>query len=177
MVEVVYVKQSNETSILTVNLNNIYAKCMKIVCKNPEEWVENLVSSRCQPAIENMWHEHAKECIKENITPKTKNELIVGYEPSPELIFESRTRNTESADGSLEIEVEIDVVFTACIQNVFSNPVEEIKRLVCSRIDKQIDAIIDETITKGTYIGKTRDEIILTYEPEPEVELDLSIDT
>ena len=176
MAEVTYVKQSNDTSILTVNLNDISAKCMKIVCKNPEEWIENLVSSRCQPAIENMWHEHVKECIKQNTTPKTKNELIVGYEPSPEVIFESKTRSTENADGSLEIEVEIDVVFTACIQNVFLNPVEEIKRLVCSRIDKQIDDIIDETITKGTYTGKTKHEIILTYEPEPEVELDLSLD-
>ena len=78
MAEVTYVKQSNDTSILTVNLNDISAKCMKIVCKNPEEWIENLVSSRCQPAIENIWHEHVKECIKQNTTPKTKNELIVG---------------------------------------------------------------------------------------------------
>jgi hypothetical protein len=174
MVEVVYVKQSNGTSILTVNLNDISAKCMKLVCKNPEEWIENLVSSRCQPEIENVWREHVKESIKQNTTPKTKNELIVGYEPSSEVIFESRIRSNENDDGSLEIEVEIDAVFTACIQNVFLNPVEEIKRLVCSRIDKQIDEIIDKTITKGTYTGKTRDEIILTYEPEPEVELDLS---
>ena len=123
-----------------------------------------------------MWHEHVRGCIKQNITPKTKNELILGYEPSPEVIFESRFGSNENDDGSLEIEVEIDTVFTACIQNVFLNPVEEIKRLVCSRIDKKIDEIIDETITKGTYIGKTKDEIILTYEPEPVVELDLSVD-
>ena len=173
MAEVVFVKRPNGTSLLTVNLNVISAKCMKVLSASPGEWIENLVISRCQPTIESRWQEHVKECIKQNITPRTRNMLIVGFEPPPDVIFETRTINTENDDGSLEIEVEIDATYTACIESVFLNPVEEIKRVISSRIDKEIDLIIDKAVTNGTYTGKTRDQIILSHEPEQPEDPDL----
>jgi len=163
---VTYINQSNETSILTVKLNDISMKCMKMVSKNPEDWIENIISSRCFPKCEQMWCEHAKVSIENNNTPKSKCELIVGYEPSPNLMFEPRGKCIEIGDGSCEIEVEIDVIFTKCMECIFTNPSQEIEALICSRIEIGIDNIINESINRGTTLGKTKREIIMTYERE-----------
>ena len=56
---------------------------------------------------------------------------------------------------------------------MFLNPVEEIKRVISSRIDKEIDLIIDKAVNNGTYTGKTRDQIILSHEPEQPEDPDL----
>ena len=90
----------------------------------------------------------------------------IGYEVSPDLIFKTKRVYSENVDGTSEIKVDIDPLFTKCIDMIYVNPKEEIKLLIQSRIEKQISNIIDDSINRGIYMGKTKREIIMTYEPE-----------
>ena len=164
--EVTHVKKSNQTSILTVKLNDISTKCMKMVSKIPEEWVENIILSRCCHICEQLWKTHVKESIEENTQQKTKSIAVVGYDVSPDLIFETKTVYSENADGTSEINIDIDPLFTKCMDTIYVNPIEEIKSFIQSRIEIEIDNIINESIDRGINIGKTKREIIMTHERE-----------
>ena len=164
--EVTYVKKSNQTSILTVKLNDISTKCMKVVSKIPEEWVENIILSRCCPKCEELWKTHVKESIEENTQQKTKSIAVLGYDVSPDLIFETKTVYSENADGTSEINIDVDPLFTKCMDTIYINPIEEIKSFIQSRIEIEIDNIINDSINRGINIDKTKREIIMTYERE-----------
>lgn len=164
--EVTHVKKSNQTSILTVKLNDIFTKCMKMVSKIPEEWVENIILSRCCHICEQLWKTHVKESIEENTQQKTKSIAVVGYEVPCDLIFETKTVYSENADGTSEINIDIDPLFTKCMDTIYVNPIEEIKSFIQSRIEIEIDNIINESIDRGINIGKTKREIIMTHERE-----------
>ena len=164
--EVTYVKKSNQTAILTVKLNDISTKCMKMVSKIPEEWIENIILSRCCHICEQLWKTHVKESIEENTQQKTKSIAVVGYDVSPDLIFETKTVYSENADGTSEINIDIDPLFTKCMDTIYVNPIEEIKSFIQSRIEVEIDNIINDSINRGINIDKTKREIIMTYERE-----------
>ena len=164
--EVTYVKKSNQTSILTVKLNDISTKCMKVVSKIPEEWVENIILSRCCHICEELWKTHVKESIEENTQQKTKSIAVLGYDVSPDLIFETKTVYSENADGTSEINIDVDPLFTKCMDTIYINPIEEIKSFIQSRIEIEIDNIINDSINRGINIDKTKREIIMTYERE-----------
>lgn len=164
--EVKYVKKSDQTTLLTVNLNDISTKTMKIVAKNPEDWIENIILSRCCFNCEELYKTHIKECIEKNTQPKSISTALVGYDVSPDLIFKTKRVYSENVDGTSVINVDIDPLFTKCMDMIYVNPKEEIKLFIESRIDKQISRIIDDSINRGIYMGKTKREIIMTYEPE-----------
>jgi len=167
MTEVTFTKNSDDTSVLTVKLDRISSKSMKALSKVPEDWVENIITSRCQLMCENLWQEHVKECLKENVTPKaSKALLLLGYEPSTDLIFQPRGSCVENDDGSSVIEIIVDTLFTKCTDYVFTNPSQDIKSLICRRIEIQNEEIVDETISKNLHVGKTIDEIIMSYQRE-----------
>ena len=167
MTEVAFTKNSDDTSLLTIKLDSISSKSMKVLSKNPEDWVENIITSRCQPIYDSLWRDHVKECLKENVTPKaSKAMLLLGYEPSSDLIFQPRGSCMENDDGSSMIEIIVDPIFTKCIEYIFSNPSQEIKNLICRRIEIQNEEIIDEIISKNLHVGKTMDEIIMSYQRE-----------
>lgn len=167
MTEVTFTKNSDDTSLLTVNLGVTSSKSMKVVSKNPEDWVENIITSRCQPKCDSLWRDHVKECLKENVTPKASKALLfLEYEPSSELNFQPRGSYTENDDGSSIIEIIVDPILTKCIEYIFSNPSQEIKNLICRRIEIQNEEIIDEIISKNLHVGKTMDEIIMSYQRE-----------
>ena len=170
MTEVTFIKNSDDTSLLTVNLDVTSSKSMKVMSNVPEDWVENIISSRCQPMCENLWQEHVKTCLRDNLTPKvSKTMLLLGYEPPSELIFQPRGLCIENDDGSCVIEVTIDPLFTKCIQDVFTDPSKEIKSIICTRVEMQIEVMIDEAVSKNLHIGKTRDEIIMSYQHEENI--------
>tara|TARA_B110000902_G_scaffold242693_1_gene294270 strand:+ start:404 stop:1006 length:603 start_codon:yes stop_codon:yes gene_type:complete len=139
---------------------------MKMVSKIPEEWVENIILSRCCHICEQLWKTHVKESIEENTQQKTKSIAVVGYEVSCDLIFETKTVYSENADGTSEINIDIDPLFTKCMDTIYVNPIEEIKSFIQSRIEVEIDNIINESIDRGINIGKTKREIIMTHERE-----------
>jgi len=174
--EVTYVNQSNQISILTVKLNDIATKCMKIVSNIPDEWIENIILSRCCPKCEELWKTHVKESIEENTQQKTKSVAVLGYEVSPDLIFETKSGYSENIDGTSEIIIDIDPLFTKCIDTIYVNPIEEIKLFIQSRIEVEIDNIINDSINRGINIGKTKREIIMTYEREDDEEVVFSDD-
>ena len=167
MTEVTFTKNSDDTSILTVKLDGISSKSMKALSNVPEDWVENIISSRCQPMCENLWQEHVKTCLRDNVTPKvSKTMLLLGYDPPSELIFQPKGSCIDIDDGSCVIEVTIDPLFTKCIQDVFTDPSKEIKSIICTRVEMQIEVMIDEAVSKNLHLGKTRDEIIMSYQSE-----------
>ena len=167
MTEVTFTKNSDDTSILTVKLDGISSKSMKALSNVPEDWVENIISSRCQPMCENLWQEHVKTCLRDNVTPKvSKTMLLLGYDPPSELIFQPKGSCIDNDDGSCVIEVTIDPLFTKCIQDVFTDPSKEIKSIICTRVEMQIEVMIDEAVSKNLHLGKTRDEIIMSYQSE-----------
>ena len=167
MTEVAFTKNSDDTSLLTVKLGVTSSKSMKVLSKNPEDWVENIITSRCQPVCDSLWRDHVKECLKENVTPKaSKALLLLGYEPSSDLIFQPRGSCVENDDGSSVIEIIVDTLFTKCTDYVFTNPSQDIKSLICRRIEIQNEEIVDETISKNLHVGKTIDEIIMSYQRE-----------
>jgi hypothetical protein len=170
MTEVTFTKNSDDTSVLTVKLDGVSSKSMKALSKVPEDWVENIISSRCQPMCGNLWQEHVKTCLRDNVTPKvSKTMLLLGYEPPSELIFQPRGLCIENDDGSCVIEVTIDPLFTKCIQDVFTDPSKEIKSIICTRVEMQIEDMIDEAVSKNLHLGKTRDEIIMSYQHEENI--------
>ena len=119
---------------------------------------------------ENLWQEHVKTCLRDNVTPKvSKTMLLLGYEPPSELIFQPRGLCIENDDGSFVIEVTIDPLFTKCIQDVFTDPSKEIKSIICTRVEMQIEVMIDEAVSKNLHLGKTRDEIIMSYQHEENI--------
>jgi hypothetical protein len=159
--EVTFKKQPDKTSILTVKLDELSFKCMKAISNPPDEWVENIISSRCFPKCEDLWEAHVTESIKQDVEPKqSKAVLLLGYEPLPELIFNPKGKFTE-----YEIEVEIDTIYTKCTELIFSNIVDEVKTLICDRIDLMIDEIINYAVRNGQYKNKTKRDIIMEYEP------------
>ena len=167
MTEVAFTKNSDDTSILTVKLDGISSKSMKALSNVPEDWVENIISSRCQSMCENLWQEHVKTCLRDNVTPKvSKTMLLLGYDPPSELIFQPKGSCIDNDDGSCVIEVTIDPLFTKCIQDVFTDPSKEIKSIICTRVEMQIEVMIDEAVSKNLHLGKTRDEIIMSYQSE-----------
>jgi hypothetical protein len=107
-----------------------------------------------------------KESIEENTQQKTKSIAVVGYDVSPDLIFETKTVYSENADGTSEINIDIDPLFTKCMDTIYVNPIEEIKSFIQSRIEVEIDNIINDSINRGINIDKTKREIIMTYERE-----------
>jgi len=167
MTEVTFIKNSDDTSLLTVNLDVTSSKSMKVMSNVPEDWVENIISSRCQPMCENLWQEHVKTCLRDNVTPKvSKTMLLLGYDPPSELILQPKGSCIDNDDGSCVIEVTIDPLFTKCIQDVFTDPSKEIKSIICTRVEMQIEVMIDEAVSKNLHLGKTRDEIIMSYQSE-----------
>jgi|UniRef100_A0A6C0JCU1 hypothetical protein len=159
--EVTFKKQPDKTSILTVKLDELSFKCMKAISNPPDDWVENIITSRCFPKCEDLWEAHVTKSILQDVEPKqSKAMLLLGYEPLPELIFNPKGKFTE-----YEIEVEIDTIYTKCTELIFSNIVDEVKTLICDRIDIMINEIVNYAVKNGQYKNKTKRDIIMEYEP------------
>ena len=152
----------NGTSVLNVKLNDTSMKCMKLLCNPPETWVENIVSSRCHPKCGELWKGHVKECLDEGKQHKCSvSELLIGSEQPT---FKPRAKRVEHADGSGEIEVEIDAIYTACLRYLMSS--SDIEKILCRRIEKEVDHVVEESIMNGTTTGKTKKELVLEFQPK-----------
>ena len=156
----------NGTSVLNVKLNDTSMKCMKLLCNPPETWVENIVSSRCHPKCDELWKGHVKECLDEGKQHKCSvSELLVGSEQPT---FKPRAKRVEHADGSGEIEVEIDAIYTACLRYLMSSG--DIEKILCHRIEKEVDHVVEESIMNGTTTGKTKKELVLEFQPKTHID-------
>ena len=164
--EITHVKKTDQTSLLVVKLNDIATKTMKILCKDPDDWIENMIISRCNSKCKELQNAHIKECIEENTHRKTLSTLLLDYEVSPEAIFQTKRNYSENENGTSEINVDIDPLFTKCMDIIFVNSEEEIKLLIQNRIQIQINDIINDSINKGINLDKTKREIIMNYERE-----------
>ena len=104
----------------------------------------------------------------------SKLELILGYEPEPDLIFEPIGKCMDNEDGSCIIEVEIDIMYTKKIQEILPNLPQEVRSIICNRIDKEVENIIDKMGDVEVHINKSKRDIIMEYHheriPEPEFE-------
>lgn len=174
--EVTHTIHENGTSLLQVELDDYHSKCLHSLANPPEDWVENIISSKCQPLCHKLWECHIKECCKhDNMEKKTsKAMLILGYEPDPELIFEPVGRCVDNEDGSCVIEVEIDGMYTKKIQELLPDISQEVKSIICDNVDLEAEAILDKVASRGEHINKSKREIVLEYRreeiAEPEVE-------
>ena len=164
--EVTYVNNSDKSSSLVVKINDIATKAMKILSKDPDDWIENIIISRCSSKCEELHNAHIKECIEENTALKTLSTLLLGYEVTPEVIFQTKRNYSENENGTSEINVDIDILFTKCIDIMYVNFEEEIKMIIQKRIDIEIDNIINDSINREINIDKTKREIIMNYERE-----------
>ena len=174
--EVTHTIHESGTSLLHVKLDVYHSKCLHSFANPPEDWVENIISSRCQPLCHKLWECHIKECCKhDNMEKKTsKAMLILGYEPDPELIFEPVGKCVDNEDGSCVIEVEIDGIYTKKIQELLPDFSQEVKSMICDNVDLEAEAILDKVASRGEHINKSKREIVLEYQreeiAEPEVE-------
>ena len=166
--EVTHTIHENGTSLLRVELDNYHSKCLHSLANPPEDWVENIISSRCQPLCCRLWECHIKECCKhDNMEKKTsKAMLILGYEPDPELIFEPVGKCVDNEDGSCVIEVEIDGIYTKKIQELLPDFSQEVKSMICDNVDLEAEAILDKVASRGEHINKSKREIVLEYQRE-----------
>ena len=166
--EVTYTIHENGTSLLHVELDDYNSKCLHSLANPPEEWVENIISSRCQPLCHKLWECHIKECCKhDNMEKKTsKAMLILGYEPDPKLIFEPVGKCVDNEDGSCVIEVEIDGMYTKKIQELLPDISQEVKSMICDNVDLEAEAILDKVAIRGEHINKSKREIVLEYQRE-----------
>ena len=173
--EVTHTIHENGTSLLHVELDDYHSKCLHILATPPEDWVENIIYSRCQPLCHELWKCHIKECCKDqNVEKKSsKAMLILGYEPEPELIFEPVGKCVDNEDGSCVIEVEIDAVYTKKIQELLPDLSQNVKSMICDNVDLQAEAIVEKVVS-STHLNKTKREIVIEYQheknPEPEFE-------
>ena len=174
--EVTHTIHENGTSLLRVELGDYHSKCLHSLANPPEDWVENIISSKCQPLCCRLWECHIKECCKhDNMEKKTsKAMLILGYEPDPELIFEPVGKCVDNEDGSCVIEVEIDGMYTKKIQELLPDLSQKVKSMIYDNVDLEAEAILDKVASRGEHINKSKREIVLEYQreeiAEPEVE-------
>jgi hypothetical protein len=101
----------------------------------------------------------------------SKAELILGYEPEPEAIFEPVGRCVDNEDGSCVIEVTIDTVYTKKIQELLPNFRESVRSIICENIEIVAEEILDKIAHKGEHTNKKARDIIMEYQheeiPEP----------
>ena len=102
---------------------------------------------------------------------RSKAELILGYEPEPEAIFEPVGRCVDNEDGSCVIEVTIDTVYTKKIQELLPNFRESVRSIICENIEIVAEEILDKIAHKGEHTNKKARDIIMEYQheeiPEP----------
>ena len=173
MTDVTHTINENGTSLLHVELDAYNSKCLHLFANPPEDWVENIISSRCQPLCCKLWECHVKDCCKDQTMEKkcSKAELILGYEPEPEAIFEPVGRCVDNDDGSCVIEVDIDVIYTKKIKELLPDLCESVKSIICEKIELEAETILDKVAHKGEHINKKARDIIMEYQheeiPEP----------
>ena len=162
----------NGTSLLQVELDAYHSKCLHLLANPPEDWVENIISSKCQPLCCQLWECHVKECCKDETMMKkaTKAELILGYEPRPEAIFEPVGRCVDNDDGSCVIEVDIDAIYTKKIQELLPNLCESVKSIICENVELEAEEILDKVAHKGEHVNKNARDIIMEYQHERLIE-------
>ena len=170
--DVTHTTNENGTSLLQIELDAYNSKCLHLLANPPEDWVENIISSRCQPLCCQLWECHVKDCCKnENIEKKTsKAELILGYEPRPEVIFEPVGRCVDNDDGSCVIEVDIDAIYTKKIQELLPNFCESVKSIICENVELEAEEILDKVAHKGEHVNKNARDIIMEYQHERLIE-------
>ena len=174
--DVTHTINDNGTSLLQVELDAYHSKCLRLLANPPEDWVENIISSKCQPLCCHEWECHVKECCKDETMVKkaTKAELILGYQPDSECIYEPIGRRRDNDDGSCVIDVEIDVIYTKKIQELLPNLCESVKSIICEHVELEAEEILDKVAHKGEHTNKKARDIIMEYQheeiPEPEFE-------
>ena len=172
----------NGTSLLHVELDAYNSKCLHLLANPPEDWVENIISSKCQPLCCHEWECHVKECCKDETMVKkaTKAELILGYQPDSECIYEPIGRRRDNDDGSCVIEVDIDAIYTKKIQELLPNFCESVKSIICEHVELEAEEILDKVVHKGEHVNKKARDIIMEYQhediPEPVFENIPSVD-
>ena len=168
MCDVTHTINANGTSLLQVELDPYHSKCLHLLANPPEDWVENIISSRCQPLCCKIWECHVKECCKDETIVKkaTKAQLILGYEPNSECIFEPIGRRRDNDDGSCVINVEIDVIYTKKIQELLPNLCESVKSIICEHVELEAEEILDKVAHKGEHTNKKARDIIMEYQHE-----------
>ena len=166
--DVTHTINQNGTSILQVELDAYHSKCLHLLANPPEDWVENIISSRCQPLCCQLWECHVKECCKDETMVKkaTKALLFLGYEPDSECIFEPIGRRRDIDDGSCVIDVEIDVIYTKKIQELLPNLCESVKSIICEHVELEAEEILDKVAHKGEHMNKKARDIIMEYHHE-----------
>jgi len=175
--DVTHTINENGTSLLQVELDAYHSKCLHLLANSPEDWVENIISSKCQPLCCHEWECHVKECCKDETMVKkaTKALLILGYEPDSECIFEPIGRRRDIDDGSCVIDVEIDVIYTKKIQELLPNLCESVKSIICEHVELEAEEILDKVAHKGEHMNKKARDIIMEYQHEQiEEEIDES---
>ena len=170
--DVTHTINANGTSLLQVELDAYHSKCLHLLANPPEDWVENIISSRCQPLCCKMWECHVKECCKDETMVKkaTKAQLILGYEPDSECIFEPIGRRRDNDDGSCVIDVEIDAIYTKKIQELLPKLCENVKSIICENVELEVEEILDKVAHKGEHVNKNARDIIMEYQHERLIE-------
>ena len=166
--DVTHTINANGTSLLQVKLDAYNSKCLRLLANPPEDWVENIISSRCQPLCCKLWECHVKECCKDETIVKkaTKELLFLGYQPNSECIYEPIGRRRDNDDGSCVIDVEIDVIYTKKIQELLPNLCESVKSIICEHVELEAEEILDKVAHKGEHVNKKARDIIMEYQHE-----------
>ena len=120
-----------------------------------------------------LWECHVKDCCKDETMEKkcSKAELILGYEPEPELIFEPVGSRVDNEDGTCVIEVKIDTIYTKKIQDLLPDLCESVTSIIRESILFEEESILDKVAHKGEHTNKKARDIIMEYQreefPEP----------
>ena len=125
-----YIENEDGTSLLRVVLDDFSSKCLHSLCNCPEDWVENIISSRCYRQVKDR---HCGPPVGKCI---------------------------ENENGSCIIEVEIDVVHTECMKEIFSNIPEQINSILSERINDEADEIVERVMDPN----KSRYQIVMEHQ-------------
>ena len=117
--------------------------------------------------LQNMGMSRERVLQRRNHSEKaTKAQLILGYEPNSECIFEPIGRRRDNDDGSCVINVEIDVIYTKKIQELLPNLCESVKSIICEHVELEAEEILDKVAHKGEHTNKKARDIIMEYQHE-----------
>ena len=77
-----FTENGDGSSTYTINMSDVTTKCMKIVAKDPKEWIDNAINNRTRIEGEKVYKEELDRHLDNGTMPSnpTKGTLVLAYE-------------------------------------------------------------------------------------------------
>jgi hypothetical protein len=77
-----FTENEDGSSTYTINMSDVTTKCMKIVAKDPKEWIDNAINNRTRIEGEKVYKEELDRHLNNGTMPSnpTKGSFVLAYE-------------------------------------------------------------------------------------------------